>query len=76
MLISLWDLKSQQSCVVKEYGITLCAEYQTRLMDLGFQPGTIVECVQAPHFGAPKLFKVNNTIYALDHQIAQEVLCE
>lgn len=36
-----------------------------RLFDLGFAPGTLVECVQTAPFGDPKAFLVKNTVIAL-----------
>ncbi len=36
-----------------------------RLFDLGFVPGTLVECVQTAPFGDPKAFLIKNTVIAL-----------
>jgi len=47
--------------------------YRVRLMELGFHPGELVICVQVPRLGAPKLYRVHNTIYSLDDQIASLV---
>lgn len=73
---TIWDLKSRESCIITKYNDTLSIDYQTRLKDLGFHKGERVECVSSPGFGAPKLFKINNAIFALDHVVARGVHCE
>lgn len=73
---SIWKLKAGQKCIIKNYSDLLSENYQIRLKDLGFYPGEEVQCVSAPSLGAPKLYKINNAIYALDHTTAQGVLCE
>ena len=45
-------------------------------MEFGFYPGETVSCLQSPAFGAPKVFRVNNTIYSLDDEIADHILVE
>jgi Fe2+ transport system protein FeoA len=37
---------------------------------LGFHPGEHISCVLSPSLGAPKLYRVNNTVYSLDDSIA------
>ena len=73
---SIWKLKAGQKCIITEYNSDLSPSYQTRLKDLGFHPGEEVQCVASPSLGAPKLYKINNAIFALDHQVAQGVYCE
>lgn len=73
---TLWNLKAGQTCKINKYGDELDESYQSRLKDLGFHLGQEVECVQAPSLGAPKIFKINNSIYALDDNVAKEVHCE
>ena len=48
-------------------------DYRIRLMELGFHHGEQVTCVQAPGLGAPRLYRVQNTIYSLDDRIASQV---
>jgi Fe2+ transport system protein FeoA len=45
-------------------------------MEFGFYPGETVSCLQSPGFGAPKVYRVNNTIYSLDDEIADHILVE
>lgn len=76
MASSLWELKSGESCIITGYGTSLEASYQDRLKDLGFHLGQEIICLQSPRLGAPKVFKLNNSIYALDDVVAKEVHCE
>jgi Fe2+ transport system protein FeoA len=42
-------------------------------MELGFHPGELVSCMQAPALGAPKVYRVANTVFSLDDQIATHI---
>ena len=70
---TLWDLNQGDNCVVSNFGDELEEHYGVRLMELGFHPGEVVSCELSPSLGAPKLYRVNNTIYSLDDQIARLV---
>jgi len=43
-------------------------------MELGFHPGEVVTCLQTPAFGSPKVFRVSNSIFSLDDEIASRIL--
>jgi Fe2+ transport system protein FeoA len=45
-----------------------------RLMEFGFHPGESVSCLQSLAFGAPKVYRVSNTVYSLDDEVATHVL--
>ena len=73
MSCTLWDLKRGESCVITDFDPALPANYRTRLVELGFHPGSTVACVVAPRLGAPKLYRVSSVVYSLERQIAQLV---
>ena len=62
-----------EKCLVQGFNQALDESYRVRLMELGFHPGEQVTCVQIPRLGAPKLYRVNNTIYSLDDSVASLV---
>lgn len=68
--MTLWDLKTGTSAVVSGFKEELDANYRTRLSELGFHPGESINCVLCPSLGAPKLYRVNNTVYSLDDNVA------
>lgn len=70
---TLWDLIQGEQCLVSGFHQDLDESYRVRLMELGFHPGELVSCIQAPRLGAPKLYRVHNTIYSLDDNIARMV---
>lgn len=70
---TLWSLGSGDSCEIVEYDDALAERYRVRLMELGFHAGETVTCLQAPSFGAPKVYRVSNTIYSLDDEVAAHV---
>ena len=73
MIKTLWELLQGEKCLVQGFNQALDESYRVRLMELGFHPGEQVTCVQIPRLGAPKLYRVNNTIYSLDDSVASLV---
>jgi Fe2+ transport system protein FeoA len=67
---SLWSLKAGQRCEILGFDEALAENYRTRMMEFGFHPGETVSCVQSLAFGAPKVYRVSNTIYSLDEEVA------
>ncbi|KRP17978.1 MAG: ferrous iron transport protein A [Porticoccaceae bacterium] len=72
--MTLWDLKQGTSATVASFVATLESSYRVRLMELGFHPGETIACVLAPSLGAPKLYRVNNTVYSLDDSVASLIM--
>ena len=73
MTVTLWTLTRGQSGAIDSFDETLQDEYRIRLMELGFHPGEMVSCLQAPALGAPKVYRVANTVFSLDDEIASHV---
>jgi len=70
---SLWSLEAGDHCEILGYDAALAEKYRIRLMEFGFHPGESVTCVQALAFGAPKVYRVSNTIFSLDDEVATHV---
>ena len=68
---TLWDLLPGHEVQVQGFSEQLNDSYRRRLKELGFHEGEAVTCVQAPRLGAPRLYRVHNTIYSLDDNIAK-----
>ena len=68
--MTLWDLTQGASDKVSRFKSSIESGYRTRLSELGFHPGEQIACVLSPSLGAPKLYRVNNTVYSLDDSIA------
>lgn len=68
--MTLWQLKRGTNATVTNFQQGLSENYRVRLSELGFHPGESITCVLSPGFGAPKLYRVNNTVYSLDDSIA------
>lgn len=71
--VSLWSLQAGQTCQILGFDDSLAEPYRIRLMELGFHPDERVVCLHAPAFGAPKVFRVSNTVYSLDDEVATHV---
>jgi Fe2+ transport system protein FeoA len=74
MKLNLWSLKSGERCEILGYDNALDEKYRIRLMEFGFHPGESVSCLHAVAFGAPKVYRVSNTVYSLDDEVASHVL--
>lgn len=73
MTVSLWSLAKGQCAAIDSFEDELQEAYRVRLMELGFHPGERVSCLQAPALGAPRVYRVANTVYSLDDDIARFV---
>ncbi len=70
---SLWNLKTGDRCEILGYDDALDDKYRIRLMEFGFHPGEAVVCMHALAFGAPKVYRVSNTMFSLDDEVALHV---
>ena len=73
MTLSLWSLGAGDRCEILGYDDALADKYRVRLMEFGFHPGESVACVQSLAFGAPKIYRVSNTIFSLDDEVASHI---
>ena len=73
MTTSLWSLRAGDRCRITGYDESLAESYRIRLMELGFHPGEAVYCLQTPALGAPKVFRVANTVFSLDDEVAAHI---
>jgi len=71
LIQSLWTLARGEAGVIESYDETLPEIYRNRLMELGFHPGERVTCLQAPALGAPRVYRVSNSTFSLDDEIAR-----
>ncbi len=49
-------------------------ELRQRLLDLGFVPGTKIECVRISPFGEPKAFFIRGSVIALRKEDSEAIL--
>jgi Fe2+ transport system protein FeoA len=70
---TLWSLRAGDRCEILDYDDALAEKYRVRLMEFGFHPGETVTCLHSPSFGAPKVYRVSNTIFSLDDEVATHV---
>ncbi len=76
MTTSLWSLRAGERCQITGFDDALADNYRIRLMELGFHPGETVHCLQTPALGAPKVFRVANTVFSLDDEVADHISVE
>ncbi|MCZ6831619.1 MAG: FeoA family protein [Gammaproteobacteria bacterium] len=71
---SLWSLRAGERCRIESFDDKLAERYRIRMMELGFHPGETVSCVQSPALGAPKVYRVSNTMFSLDDEVAAHIV--
>lgn len=71
MTTTLWDIAEGQAAILTGYTDRLEQRYLTRLTELGFHPGERVVCMHAPRFGAPRVFRVSNSVFSIEDTIAR-----
>lgn len=74
MSSSLWSLLADTQGQISGFDTELAENYRVRLMELGFHPGEVITCLQTPAFGSPKVFRVANSIFSLDDEVARRIL--
>jgi len=70
---TLWSLAAGEQREVVGFDDALSEAYRIRLMEFGFHPGERVACLLIPGFGAPRVYRVSNTVFSLDAEIAERV---
>ena len=76
MATSLWALRTGDRGQITGFDDALSENYRIRLMELGFHPGETVSCLQSLAFGAPKVYRVANTVFSLDDEVASHISVE
>lgn len=71
---ALWTLERGKTARILGYGEQLDPAYRTRLAEMGFHPGETVSCVLCPALGAPRMYRVSNTVFSLDRELAERIL--
>jgi len=67
---TLWAMRRGQQAWIEAFDDGLDPAYRVRLSELGFHPGERVTCLLSPAFGAPKVYRVANTMFSLDRELA------
>ena len=70
---TLWHLKTGDSAVLASFSDDMPGKYQQRVEELGFYLDAPVTCVKSPWLGAPKVFRVNSAVFALEKSVANRI---
>lgn len=73
---SLWQMAKGERSIILGYDSRLSESFKNRLTELGFRAGAVILCTMTPRFGAPKLYKVANSVYSLERQVAELIKTE
>lgn len=72
----LWQLNKGQRATITGYAATLAPNIRIRLTELGFREGAVVDCTLKPRLGAPRFYRVANSVYSLERDVAQLIRVE
>ena len=76
MKVPLWSLEKGEHAVIAGFNAALPENYKLRLIELGFHVGEAVNCLQKPALGAPRAYRVANSTFSLDDEVAQHIEVE
>lgn len=71
---TLWDLLPHDAACIVDISPLISESYRNRLYDLGFLVGEAIACVRRTPFQGPRLFKIGDSVFSLDRDIAQSVM--
>lgn len=74
--MTLWDTAPRSYIIIKGFHSSLPETYRVRLMDLGFREGAKILCVRHAPFAGPRVFQVDDAVFALEKTIAEQVVVE
>lgn len=46
---------------------------QTRLSELGLDPGEIVQCLQSSPFGGPRIYRIGDSVFSIERALAENI---
>ncbi len=68
--MNLWELPEHACGVIQSYDSNLPNSSLQRLRDLGFAEGEGVECIQRLPLGGPRVYRMGDSVFSLDRDIA------
>lgn len=74
--MTLWEMAVGSSAKITGYSTSIDSGVQDRLGGLGFSIGKNVECVRHTPFSGPRVYEIAGSIFALEKQLAIEVLVQ
>ena len=71
--MTLWNLQENSQAIVGSLSARIPLTYQKRLIELGFHENEKVMCVKRTPAGNPRLFRVGDSVYSLEKEIADAI---
>jgi Fe2+ transport system protein FeoA len=72
--MNLWDLPKLQQGTLQNFSNDLSAVEHQRLADLGFHTGEAILCLQQSPFGGPRSYRIGDSVFSLEREIALKIL--
>jgi ferrous iron transport protein A len=73
-MTTLRDMAPGSDARVQRFSVGLQPEVSRRLRELGFGQGDLVRCLRAAPLGGPRVYAVCGAAFALEAELAQQVL--
>lgn len=70
---SLWALDKGAFGTIIGFEPAMPDGYCSRLTEMGFHIGESVTCLLRPPFGCPRVYRVSNTVYSLEKDLAASI---
>jgi Fe2+ transport system protein FeoA len=72
--MNLWCLKDNQCASIGEFDNDISPKYQLRFLELGFQKGERIRCIQSTPFNGSKVFEISNSVFSVSEVEASKIL--
>jgi Fe2+ transport system protein FeoA len=74
--MNMWQLSANQTGQIKGYSSLISLDQKKRLEDLGFKIDELVICLRKMPLGGPVIYQVQSTAYALEKELAEQVVMD
>jgi ferrous iron transport protein A len=74
--MTLWEMAVGSQAKITGYNTSIDSDVMDRLGALGFAVGKNVECIRQTPFSGPRVFETSGSVFALEKQLAVEVIVE
>lgn len=71
--MTLWEMPKKTSAILFKLDETLTGPIKTRLNEMGFVPGEPLKCIKRSPFNGPLVVQIQDCVYSLDRQLAQNI---
>ncbi len=74
--MTLWELPKKKQARVTKLDDSMTSVLKVRLNEMGFVPGELLTCMKRTAFNGPLVIQIQDCVYTLDRQLAENIAVE